>query len=298
MKEKYFLTGICAFENFGPARVKLLLSFFEKAENIWKASISDLLKVGLNKDIVFKFNKHRNNFDIKNYFKKLEEYSINVLSVFDESYPTNLKKISDAPMVLYVRGNLNKSDSNAIAIVGSRTMSPYGNGVAQQFATELARNRITVISGLALGIDAVAQRAAYTNGGRTIAVLASGLDIISPLTNKSLALEFIKKNGAIVSEYPLGHTPDKSDFAVRNRIISGLSKAVIVIEAQMKSGTFHTVKAALDQGRPVFAVPGQITSTASVGANYLIQNGATPALNISDILQELNLELKKKGGVT
>jgi DNA processing protein len=170
-------------------------------------------------------------------------------------------------------------------------MTSYGKEVTTRFAGELANFGITVVSGLALGVDAQAQRASLSAGGRTIAVLASGLDIISPFANKTLALEFIKKNGAVVSEYPIGHVPMPFDFPVRDRLISGLAKAVIVVEGRMKSGTFYTVKAALDQGRPVFAVPGPITSSASEGPNYLIQNGAKLTTSIKDVMEELNMQV-------
>ncbi len=292
MKENQYLTAICSFEYFGPARINLLLSYFKSAERVWKAPEKKLLEIGIKPSAAQKFEKYREDFDIEEYFEKLDKLSIKILTIFDKDYPGNLKDLADAPPVLYVRGELKKSDSRAVAVVGTRMMTSYGREVTQKISTSLANFGITIVSGLALGVDATAQRSALSVGGRTIAVLASGLDIISPLTNKSLALEFIKRNGAIVSEYPLGHVPFRSDFAVRNRLISGLSKAVVVTEGRMKSGTFYTVKAALDQGRPVFAVPGQITSPASEGPNYLIQNGAKLTTSVNDILEELDLQIK------
>lgn len=292
MTENKFLIAVSTFTYFGPARTSILLSYFKSAENIWNAKRNDLLLIGLKENIVDSFLEYRNKFDIDKYFEKLKSLSVKVVTKFDKNYPSNLKCLPDAPYVLYVRGNLISGDTNAIAIIGSRLMTGYGKEVARMFAIELSNYGITVVSGLALGVDAEAQRAALEASGRTISVLASGLDIITPLTNKSLALEFIKKQGAVVSEYPLGHVPFRSDFAVRNRLISGLSKGVIVIEARAKSGTFYTVKAALDQGKPVFAVPGQITSPGSMGTNYLIQNGAKLITNVKDVLDELDLELK------
>jgi DNA processing protein len=291
MTEKQLLVSICTFEGFGPVRVKLLLKYFGSARKIWLAKAEELIKIGLKKDLVSKFEEHRQNFDAPGYFKKLDDLSVQTISIFDKNYPKNLKGLDDAPVILYVKGDLQKGDIRAVAVIGSRAMTSYGREIAGQFATQLANFGITVVSGLALGIDAAAQKAALAAGGRTIAVLASGLDIISPAANKALALEFIKKNGAIVSEYPLGHMPFPSDFAIRNRLISGLSKAVIVIEASMKSGTFYTVKAALDQGRPVFAVPGQINSLSSAGTNYLIQNGAKLTTSVRDVMDELNLQM-------
>ncbi len=230
--------------------------------------------------------------DIPKYLESLQKEKISVVSKSDLDYPRNLKELENAPHVLYIKGELKKSDDLSIAIVGTRIMTGYGREVASKFACELANLGITVISGLALGIDAAAQKAAIEAGGRTISVLASGLNIISPLANKALALEFIKGSGAVVSEYPLGYIPHPFDFPIRDRLIAGLSRAVIVVEGRMKSGTFYTVKAALDQGKPVFAVPGPINSPASEAPNYLIQNGAKLITNIRDVVDELNLEFK------
>jgi len=261
MTEDEYLAATCAFTHFGQARVKLLLSFFGSARKIWSGSEKELIEIGLSHALVNKFLKHRNFFNPEKYFANLKSLGIKFVKISDDDYPQNLKEIPDAPVILYVRGSLKSFDSNSIAIVGSRTMTTYGREVTDKFGTELANFGITVISGLALGVDAEAQKSAFLAGGRTIAVLASGLDIISPLTNKNLALEIIKKGkGAVVSEYPLGYMPFKTNFAVRNRLIAGLSKAVIVVEGRKKSGTFYTVNAALSQGKQVFAVPGPITS--------------------------------------
>jgi DNA processing protein len=293
MTEKEYLIALSTFISIGPMRTKLLLTYFKSAKKIWEASYEDLLEVGLGTKLVEKFLEHKRSFDIKKYLIDLKEELVTPVTINDRDYPENLKDLEDAPFVLYVKGTLKKVDSRAVAIVGTRMMTSYGREVTQKLAGELANYGITVISGLALGVDAESQRAALNAGGRTIAVLASGLDIISPLTNKQLALEIISKDsGAIVSEYPLGHEPFPSDFAVRNRLISGLSKAVVVIEGRMKSGTFYTVNAAAAQNRPVFAVPGPITSPASEGPNYLIQNGAKPIISAKDVLDELHLQLK------
>lgn len=290
MTEKEYLIAISTFTSFGPVRTKLLLSYFEKASKIWKAEESMLLKVGIGKGLAEKFINHRNSFDPDHYFKKLKNLDIDPLTIFDKEYPENLKEISDVPYVLYVKGKLVPADSRAVAIIGSRLMTSYGREVARKFATELSNFGITIVSGLALGVDAEAQKSTLDAGGRTIAVLASGLDIITPATNLSLAMELIKGRGAIISEYPLGHIPYPSDFAVRNRLISGLSKAVVAVEGKIKSGTFHTVSAAAAQGCPVFAIPGPITSPTSEGPNYLIQNGAKLTTSVKDILEELNME--------
>jgi len=291
MTDKEYLVALSTFTPLGPVRLKLLLSYFKKAGKVWNVRHSDLLNVGIGTKTAENFIRHRDSFDIGAYFKKLEKLSIKTLTLNDPDYPVNLKEITDAPYVLYVRGKLVKSDARAVAIVGTRTMTGYGREVTQKFSSDLANYGITIVSGLALGVDAEAQRSALRAGGRTIAVLASGLDIISPLTNQALALEFIKNHGALVSEYPLGHVPFKSDFAIRNRLISGLSKAVIVIEGRIKSGTFYTVNAAAAQGRTVFAVPGQITSSTAEAPNYLIQNGAKLITKTADIMEELHMQM-------
>jgi len=256
------------------------------------------LEIGLNPKIVVKFEEYRKNFDFEKYFKKLEDLNIRYLTIKDKNYPKNLKEIDGAPVVLYHLGEILPQDENAVAIVGARKMTSYGREVATQFATYLANYGITIISGLALGIDAVAQKAAVDAGGRSIAVLASGLDKITPYSNYNLAKEIVNKGGAIVSEAPLGAEIFRSSFPVRNRIVSGLSKAVIVVEGARKSGTLLTASHAADQGKTVFAVPGQISSPMSEAPHYLIQNGAKPAFHPKDILDELDLQVKvDKGAV-
>ena len=292
MNEREYLVCLCAFTPFGPARINLLISYFESAEKVWNASKSKLLEVGLKERIAGEFVNHRKNFDSKKYFKKLKEKQIKFVSLKDANYPENLRGISDAPSILYYIGELKKSDKNAVAIVGSRKMSGYGREVADKFATELSIMGITIVSGLALGIDAVAHKACVEAGGRGIVVLASGLDTISPLTNRWIALEIVKKGGAIISEYPLGQTPQRTFFPSRNRIISGLSKAVIVVEGLRKSGTLLTASAAAEQGRTVFAVPGYITSPLSAAPHFLIQNGSKLITSTQDILEELDMQLK------
>lgn len=290
MTEREYLIALSTFTPFGPVRTSLLIKYFKTAKNIWTAKDSSLQEIGLGDKNIRNFIDHRNKFDIKAYFKRLDELAIDVVTIFEDGYPSNLKEISDPPFVLYIRGKLEKTDSRAVAVVGTRMMTNYGKDATEKISTELANFDVTIVSGLALGVDAVAQKSAISAGGRTIAVLASGLDIITPLTNKSLALELIKGNGAIVSEYPLGHIPFKNDFAVRNRLISGLSKAVVVVEGRIKSGTFYTVDAAANQGRPVFAVPGPITSVTSEGPNYLIQSGAKLITSARDVMEELNMQ--------
>ena len=288
-KEKY-LIALSTFVPFGPQRLKLLIKYFGTPGKVWLAKKDELLETGLSQKIVNDFVKHREVFLVEKYFNKLKHLGITCLTKTDKGYPKILKEIDTAPFVLYVKGKILKADENAIAIVGSRKMSYYGREVAEKFASELGSLGVTVVSGLARGVDTWAHRGSLEGGGRTLAVLGCGLDKIYPPDNKKLS-EKIVENGALLSEYPLGYPALPHNFAARNRIISGLSKAVVVVEGRKKSGTLLTVGHALDQGKTVFAVPGQITSPLSEAPHFLLQNGAKPAFSVKDILEELNLQL-------
>lgn len=290
--DKKYLVALYSFSYFGPARTKLLLQYFGSAKEAWNASKNQLLEIGLKEEAVNRFVKHREKFDFENYFKKLEKLNINFATLGEKNYPQNLVEIDDAPLVLYYKGELKKSDNLAVAIVGTRKLTSYGREATQIFARGLATYGITVVSGLAFGVDAIAHKEVVEAGGRGIAVLASGLDIITPSSNTYLAKKLLETGGAIVSEYPLGHVPQKFDFPQRNRIISGLSKAVIVIEGARQSGTLLTAHHAADQGRTVFAVPGQITSPMSEAPHFLIANGAKIAFSVDDVVSDLGWELK------
>lgn len=291
MTEREYLTALYSFLPFGPARTKLLVNYFGSSKNAWKATPGELTAVGLKKDTRDEFIKYRNNFDFKNYFDRLKRKSIDVITIDDSNYPDNLKSLTDAPLVLYVRGKFKKSDSNSVAIVGSRKMTTYGREVTTKLASELSRVGVTIVSGLAFGVDLAAHKAALDAGGRCIAVLASGVDLITPRSNEWLGLKIIKSGGAVISEFAPGTKPQKYFFPFRNRIISGLSKAVIVVEGMIKSGTIHTAKHAAEQGKTVFAVPGAITSPMSQAPHYLIQNGATMVTDTKDIIDELSLQI-------
>ena len=292
MTELQYLTAVYAFNYFGPARVKLLLSYFKKARNIWLAKNSELIEIGLSKDKVSEFDEFRKKFDIEDYFRQLKGLKIGVVTILDEKYPENLKGLEGAPSVLYFKGCLKSSDVNSIAIVGSRKMSSYGREVAQKFSAELASFGVAIVSGLAKGIDTAAHMGALSVGGRTIAVLGQGLDSIYPPENTLLSEKIIKSGGAILSEYPLGVPALPVNFAIRNRIVSGLSAAVVVIEGAEKSGTLLTASHAAEQGKTVFAVPGQITSPMSAAPHFLLRNGAKIATCATDILEELDLQIK------
>jgi len=291
MTERQALVALYSYIYFGPARTKLLLDYFGSASAAWNASEMKLIEIGLNSERVKDFVNYRKGFNSTTYFERLKKHNIDYLTINDSNYPENLVDLDDAPLVLYVRGKLKLEDANAVAIVGSRNITSYGREVTEKFATELAGVGITIVSGLAFGVDVVAHKSALEAGGRAIAVLASGPDVITPRSNEWLGLKIQKTGGAIVSEFPPGTTPQRSFFPHRNRIISGLSKAVIVIEGREKSGTLHTASHAAKQGREVFAVPGQITSPMSGAPHFLLKKGAKLALSVKDILDELNLQL-------
>lgn len=230
----------------------------------------------------------------------MKRHKVRLLTFKDEAYPENLKSIYDPPPFLFIRGEIKEEDKNAIAIVGSRAASPYGKQTAERIGRELAKRGITIVSGLAWGIDSIGHQAALKENSRTIAVFGSGLDVIYPPQNGKL-VEGIIQNGAIISEFFLGTKPEKQNFPKRNRLISGLSLGVVIIEAGSKSGALLTAGHALEQNREVFAVPGNIGAKTSEGTNRLIKEGAKLVTSVEDILEELKmvapLQQKEKGKI-
>jgi DNA processing protein len=291
MTDRDYLVSLLTIPSFGPARTKLLVDYFGSAKKAWDATEKQLTEVGLKKERVAEFLEYRTLFDQSGYFERLKCLGINFVTAGDKNYPENLKGLAGAPAALYFRGEIKKADVSAVAIVGSRKMTSYGREVAEKFANELADYGVTIVSGLARGIDSAAHKAALASGGRTLAVLACGLDLIYPPENADLAGKIIK-SGALVSEYSLGTPAVPMNFASRNRIISGLAKAVVVVEGAEKSGTLLTATHAAEQGKTVFAVPGQITSPQSFAPLYLLKNGAKIAASAKDVLEELNLQVK------
>lgn len=245
------------------------------------------------------FSKNKKEFPIEKIepilrkeLKELEKKKLSYIALSDKEYPEFLKEIPDPPVVLYVNGGLLKDDSFSLSIVGARRASLYGMDVAEKFSSDLARCGFTIVSGLARGIDTTVHRSALKAGGRTIAVLGSGVDVVYPPENRKLA-ESISENGAVISEFPLGTKPFFQNFPRRNRIISGLTKGTIVVEAGMKSGSLITAGLALDQGRDVFAVPGKAFSDQNKGAHTLIKQGAKLVDNVFDVLEEFNIDKEK-----
>lgn len=289
MDQKAYCVGLSLVSGIGPTRFRRLIESLGSPEAAWNARPAQLAGAGLDRRTIESLVATRAKVDLEREMEKLRRLKVQILTLEDTEYPLRLRNIADPPPILYVKGELVPEDDLSVAIVGTRRPSAYGRQAAEKFAEGLARSGVTVASGLARGIDTFAHRATLDGGGRTLAVLGSGLDIIYPSENRNLAME-IAGHGAIISEFPLGTKPDAMNFPRRNRIISGLSAATIVVEAGETSGALITAEFALEQGREVFAVPGNIFSPASRGPNQLLADGAHPARELRDILEVLKLE--------
>ncbi|MBW8009732.1 MAG: DNA-protecting protein DprA [Chloroflexi bacterium] len=287
---RLFWVALNLVKGIGSVRFKALVDHFGDAHIAWEAPPTALRAAGLSEKIVNNLKQVRASVDLKTVWEQLDAHQITLITWLDENYPRRLKEVHQSPPVLYSRGQLIPEDEWAIAVVGTRRVSAYGRQVTEALGSFLARNGVTVVSGLARGVDAIAHQAALDAGGRTIAVLGNGLDRIYPPENRKLAEDIIE-NGALISDYSLGTPPESSNFPPRNRIISGLSIAVVVVEAGERSGALITASFAAEQGREVFAVPGNIFAAHSKGTNRLIQKGAHPLLNPEDLLESLNLTL-------
>ncbi len=289
MESLRYWVGFNRTKGIGPARLRALIDHFGDLETAWKASPPALQRAGLDQRTLESLLSTRANCDLDAELRAIERAGAHVLTLDDPDYPELLRHISDPPTLLYVRGRLTRTDRLAVAIVGTRGATTYGKTIAGEFAAALAGRGITIVSGLARGIDSTAHRAALDSGGRTIAVLPCGIDRIYPSEHRDLA-EAIAERGALITELPIGEPPERRHFAPRNRIVSGLCLGVLVVEASEKSGALITADRALEQGREVFAVPGNVHSPASLGANALIQAGAKMTTRAEDILEELRLD--------
>jgi len=285
--ERDYWLAFSVFPGIGPRRFKVLLKYFNSAEEAWKAKDGIWKKIGLGPKLTGDFLRFRQEFNFDELKATLVKQSINIITLKDDSYPALLKQSEDAPFLLYIKGRILAQDAKALAIVGTRKITPYGREATEKFASSLAAHGFTVVSGLARGVDGVAHRATLNAGGRTIAVLGSGLNLIYPVEHIGLASDIIKSGGAVISEFPPGMKAIPQNFPARNRIISGLSLGVLVAEGAAKSGTKITARAALNQGREVFAVPGPITSPLSRAPADLIKLGAKLVVDVDDILEEL-----------
>lgn len=270
----------------GNVTYRILLEHFGSPQAVLATPLATLTAAGVQAKVARAITSFDQWQTVETELQRLASVNVYLVTRADAEYPQNLTHVHDPPPFIYVRGSLQPADHVAIAIVGARAASAYGRGVAKDLARGLAAHGITVVSGLARGIDAEAHRAALDAGGRTLAVLGSGLDVIYPREHTTLAQE-MSQNGAVISEFPLGSQPEASHFPHRNRVISGLSLGTVVIEAAEKSGSLITARCALEQNREVFAVPGNITASRSRGPHQLIKQGAKLVESVDDILSEI-----------
>jgi len=286
--EKKYWIGFNLVRGIGAVRFQQILSFFGDLSLAWNAPAEAFREAGLPERALSNFLRLREETDLDVLVDSIHKKDVQALTLLDEAYPKLLKQIDQAPPVLYIRGTLLPADDFAVAMVGTRRISAYGQQITRDTSLYLAGHGLTIVSGLARGVDALAHQSALQAGGRTIAVLGSGADVIYPPEHRQLA-EAIIENGAIISDYPLGTQPEGVNFPPRNRIISGLSLATVVVEAGERSGALITADFAVEQGRDVFAVPGNILSPASKGTNRLIQKGAYALVSPQDVLDLLEL---------
>jgi DNA processing protein len=289
MDPRAYWVGFNLVKGIGSVRLQGLLSYFGSLEIAWQAPRDALEQAGLSSKVAGNLIEMRGDVDLEGIIERILAKGIQILTWESDGYPRRLREVDQPPPVLYVRGDLLPEDEWAVAIVGTRRVTAYGRQMAEELAGYLASNGVTVVSGLARGVDGFAHKAALSAGGRTIAVLGSGVDRIYPPEHRHLAEE-ISIQGAVISDYAPGTPPEGSNFPPRNRIISGLSLAVIVVEAGNSSGALITARFAADQGRDVFAVPGNVHAPQSIGTNQLIRDGARPLLQPQDVLEALNLQ--------
>ncbi len=291
-EESLYLHGLNLMPQFGPARLNLIAKRFTTFQQAFTASPAELIAAGIDEALAGTFVQLRTKIDLAAEAKKLADENIKILSFRDPAYPKLLLEIPKSPPLLYYKGLMNESEELCLAVVGTRKITGYGRITVPQLVEPLVDAGATIVSGMAFGIDSAAHEIAVKKNRRTIAVLGGGLDEKSlyPKHHALLAKQIIDAGGALLSEYPIGTPNFKQNFVARNRIISGLSVATLVIECDLHSGTLITASHALDQNRTLFAVPGPIYSPQSQGPNNLLKMGAKPATTAADILDDLNLK--------
>lgn len=291
-QDKYWL-GFNLVAGIGTSKLQALLDYFGSPAAAWQATDAEMQRLGLDKRARENLAKSRTELDLDAKLAELEQAGVQLLHWDSPQYPAYLKEIPAPPPVLYMRGRFDERDQMAVAIVGTRRLTSYGRQMTRDLTAGLVRHGVTIVSGLARGIDAIAHKTALELGGRTIAVLGSGLKQIYPPENRGIAQEIVERDmGVIISEYELNAKPQAKNFPPRNRIISGLSLGVIIVEGDVKSGALITAKFALEQNREVFAVPGNVTSPTSEGPNSLIQQGAKLVTSVADVFDELDFMQK------
>lgn len=284
-----YLVGLSLLPGIGPARLVRLMERLKEPERAWHANERELTGVGVDAKSLPALLERRRTLNLDREMDRLDALHVRLLTVFDDDYPLRLKEIYNAPVILYIRGDLFKEDEQSVGVVGTRSPTVYGKELASRIVPQLVGAGLTIVSGLARGIDTIAHTAAIRAGGRTIAVLGCGIDVIYPAENRAIYTR-LPEHGAIVTEYPLGTKPDAFNFPARNRIISGLTLGCIIVEAQERSGALITADFALEQNREVFAFPGRATDKGSAGCNRLIREGRAKLItSTDDILTELDL---------
>ncbi|QQG46108.1 MAG: DNA-protecting protein DprA [Candidatus Niyogibacteria bacterium] len=288
-KEAQFAHAFNTIQGMGALKLRRLWTFFNSFEDAWSAGHHEIEKKTGDADLALLLDARRN-VNPRQEWRILEDAGIKSVFQSDENYPNLLPEIPHPPAILYYLGDLNYAVQPTVAIVGTRRATRYGLETAENLAADLAASGILVVSGLALGVDSRAHRGALKGGGKTVAVLGSGLNYIYPLQNKELAANIIAQDGAVISEFPPAKAPEKWTFPQRNRIIAGLSRLVVVVEAPRKSGALITANLALDYNREVGAVPGEVGSINSFGTNALLKNGAAVIRSADDVLELLGME--------
>jgi DNA processing protein len=283
-----FWVGFSRVPGIGKAKLFAIKKYFGDLKEAWKGTKSDYIKAGIDEKTADNILTFRHEFSLDKEIEKNAKYNIDIITCESNKYPSLLKEIPDYPVLIYVRGELKENDATSIAIVGTRRSTAYGRQVTEELVNSLVLCNITIVSGLAKGIDSIAHKAAIEAKGRTIAVFACGLDVVYPPENIKLARDIIE-NGALISEFPIGTKPKAEYFPRRNRILSGLSRGVVVVECGEQSGALITANFAVEQNREVFAVPGNVFSPMSKGPNKLIQEGAKLVRSHLDIIEELSL---------
>lgn len=284
-----YLLALHSIDGLGPIRLRAILDYFKDPKLAWQADSYQVRRLGIPQNVVELFLETRKKLEPESYAKSIKDSGIKWITIFDENYPKLLSQIYDPPIVLYYKGEVKDWDEPAIAIVGTRKITGYGRVVTEQFTKELVSAGLTIVSGLALGVDAQAHAVAIRENGQTWAILGSGVNQIYPAQNRQLAQNIILGHGAIISEFPPDYPSLPGNFPSRNRIIAGLAKAVVVTEAASDSGSLITAKLAVESGREVFAVPGPITSALSKGPIDLIKQGARAVFDPQEILDELGI---------
>jgi DNA processing protein len=285
-----YLLALHSIYGLGNVRLSRLLEYYQDPINIWNASSKELLSLQIPDSVINEVSKLKKEVDPEKYLKSLLEQKINIVTIFDKGYPKGLTQIDNPPLIIYYRGSFSAKDKDAFAVVGSRKVSGYGRVVTEKLTDGLIDYGLTIVSGLAQGVDTIAHQTAINRGSRTIAVLGGGINIIFPPQNKRLAQDISGGLGVVLSEYPPNAPHLAGNFPQRNRIVAALSKGVLVTEAALASGSLITARLSLEQGKDVFAVPGPINSYLSEGTNNLIKSGAVCTTSVEDITNYLGLE--------